>query len=118
MSACLVCGSSRYAPLFKASDRLYRTTAREFAVVRCGECGLLRLDPQRAAAARPAAGPRGTAPLLSGQLLVRARPKRCRPHGGGVPPAGAARPRAVCGAGAARVAGARAAARRGGSFSG
>jgi len=48
VSACLVCGSSRYAPLFKASDRLYRTTAREFAVVRCGECGLLRLDPQPA----------------------------------------------------------------------
>ena len=38
---------------------------REFAVVRCGECGLLRLDP--------AAVARGTAPLLSRQLLVRAR---------------------------------------------
>jgi SAM-dependent methyltransferase len=25
---------------------LYHTTTREFAVVRCGECGLLRLDPQ------------------------------------------------------------------------
>ncbi len=46
MSACVVCGSERSAALFRASDRLYRTTSREFAVVRCGECGLLRLDPQ------------------------------------------------------------------------
>ncbi|HEV3081699.1 MAG TPA: class I SAM-dependent methyltransferase [Gemmataceae bacterium] len=45
MSACLVCGSARFAPLFRASDRLYHTTSREFAVVRCGECGLVRLDP-------------------------------------------------------------------------
>jgi SAM-dependent methyltransferase len=48
MSACLVCGSERFAPLFRGSDRLYHTTAREFDVVRCGECGLLRLDPQPA----------------------------------------------------------------------
>ena len=48
MSACLLCGSDRYAALFQASDRLYHTTTREFAVVRCGECGLLRLDPQPA----------------------------------------------------------------------
>jgi SAM-dependent methyltransferase len=45
MSACLVCGSERVAALFLASDRLYHTTAKEFAVVRCGECGLVRLDP-------------------------------------------------------------------------
>ena len=45
MSACLACGSLRSTPLFQASDRLYHTTAREFAVVRCGECGLTRLDP-------------------------------------------------------------------------
>ncbi len=38
------------------SDRLYGTTAREFRVVECGECGLLRLDPPPAA--------RGTRPLL------------------------------------------------------
>jgi SAM-dependent methyltransferase len=48
VSGCLVCGSSRYAALFTASDRLYHTTTREFAVVRCGECGLVRLDPQPA----------------------------------------------------------------------
>ena len=45
MSACLVCGSDRYDSLFRASDRLYHTTEREFAVVRCGDCGLVRLDP-------------------------------------------------------------------------
>jgi SAM-dependent methyltransferase len=49
MSACLVCGSERWEPLFTASDRLYHTTAKEFAVVRCEECGLARLDPQPAA---------------------------------------------------------------------
>ena len=48
MSACLVCGSDRHDALFRASDRLYQTTTREFAVVRCGECGLVRLDPQPA----------------------------------------------------------------------
>jgi len=48
MSACLICGSRRFATLFKASDRLYHTTSKEFAVVRCGECGLMRLDPHPA----------------------------------------------------------------------
>ena len=46
MSACLLCGSQRASPLFNASDRLYHTTRKLFAVVRCGGCGLLRLDPQ------------------------------------------------------------------------
>jgi SAM-dependent methyltransferase len=45
MSACLICGSAGFTPLFTASDRLYHTTARLFAVVQCGECGLIRLDP-------------------------------------------------------------------------
>jgi SAM-dependent methyltransferase len=48
MSGCFLCGSSEFAPIFHASDRLYRTTARQFAVVRCGSCGLMRLDPQPA----------------------------------------------------------------------
>jgi len=48
MSGCLLCGSERFARLFQASDTLYGTTARKFSVVRCGECGLLRLDPQPA----------------------------------------------------------------------
>jgi SAM-dependent methyltransferase len=46
MTACLVCGSENAARLFDASDRLYHTTTREFSVVRCGGCGLVRLDPQ------------------------------------------------------------------------
>jgi SAM-dependent methyltransferase len=46
MSACLLCGSPRHARLFRASDRLYHTTTRQFDVVRCGQCGMVRLDPQ------------------------------------------------------------------------
>jgi SAM-dependent methyltransferase len=46
MSACVVCGCERAATLFTAPDRLYHTTAKEFAVVRCEECGLMRLNPQ------------------------------------------------------------------------
>ena len=46
MSACLVCGSAGFTPVFHASDRLYHTTTKQFSVVRCRECGLLRLDPQ------------------------------------------------------------------------
>ena len=45
MSACLLCGSGSAAPLFRASDRLYHTTQKEFSIVRCGECGLMRMDP-------------------------------------------------------------------------
>ena len=48
MSACRVCGCEQWAQLFTARDRLYHTTAQEFAVVRCQECGLARLDPQPA----------------------------------------------------------------------
>jgi SAM-dependent methyltransferase len=46
MSACPVCGCGQSAPLLRGSDRLYHTTIKEFRVVRCGKCGLLRLDPQ------------------------------------------------------------------------
>jgi SAM-dependent methyltransferase len=45
MSGCLLCGSTQSNRLFGASDRLYHTTAREFDVVRCAKCGLVRLDP-------------------------------------------------------------------------
>jgi len=43
---CVVCGSVAASTVMRGSDRLYHTTAREFDVVRCGECGLMRLDPQ------------------------------------------------------------------------
>jgi SAM-dependent methyltransferase len=46
MSACLLCGSAASVPLVHGSDRLYHTTTRQFDVVRCGDCGMLRLDPQ------------------------------------------------------------------------
>jgi SAM-dependent methyltransferase len=46
MSACVACGAEGFDVAFRASDRLYRTTTREFSVVRCRACGLLRLDPQ------------------------------------------------------------------------
>jgi len=59
MSACLVCGSEDFAPLFRATDRLYHTTALEFDVVRCGQCGLLRLDPQPTAHELPLYYPSG-----------------------------------------------------------
>jgi SAM-dependent methyltransferase len=48
MTACLLCGQSGYRTLFAASDRLYGTTQREFQVVACENCGLLRLEPQPA----------------------------------------------------------------------
>jgi len=46
MSACVVCGGVEASPLFHGSDRLYHTTTRQFDVVRCDQCGMLRLDPQ------------------------------------------------------------------------
>ena len=45
MSACLMCGCGQFSEVFQGSDRLYHTTTREFSVVRCDRCGLLRLDP-------------------------------------------------------------------------
>ena len=49
MSACLLCGGSRASMVFRGSDRLFATTSEEFTVVRCLDCGLMRLDPQPAA---------------------------------------------------------------------
>ncbi len=46
MSACVLCGQQQAALLFSGADRLYATTSKEFGVVRCSGCGLLRLDPQ------------------------------------------------------------------------
>jgi 2-polyprenyl-3-methyl-5-hydroxy-6-metoxy-1,4-benzoquinol methylase len=46
VSVCLLCGSDRATLLLRQTDRLYGTTDREFAVVRCQQCGLARLDPQ------------------------------------------------------------------------
>jgi len=46
VNSCLICGSDRAVPLFRASDRLYHTTEKEFGVVRCDSCGLVRMEPR------------------------------------------------------------------------
>lgn len=46
MTVCLVCGHSGFRSLFTATDRLYQTTQRQFQVVACQSCGLIRLAPQ------------------------------------------------------------------------
>jgi len=43
--SCPACGSAKRVALFSASDRLYHTTERQFEVVKCGDCALLRLYP-------------------------------------------------------------------------
>lgn len=45
MMACLLCGHLASRPLFTATDRLYGTTQREFQIVACQGCGLMRLAP-------------------------------------------------------------------------
>ncbi|MGA2134208.1 MAG: class I SAM-dependent methyltransferase [Bryobacteraceae bacterium] len=45
MTACLVCGQPAFRPLCAATDRLYGTTQREFQIVACVTCGLIRLAP-------------------------------------------------------------------------
>ena len=47
---CPVCGDSGSRTLFEATDRLYQTTDRTFAIVECGRCRLIRLSPQPGAA--------------------------------------------------------------------
>ena len=39
MTSCPICGGAQTVSLFRGSDRLYRTTTDEFAVVRCAQCG-------------------------------------------------------------------------------
>jgi SAM-dependent methyltransferase len=58
MTACLVCGHSGFRPLFSATDRLYGATEREFQVVACEGCGLMRLAPQPAPEELPLYYPR------------------------------------------------------------
>jgi SAM-dependent methyltransferase len=45
---CPACGSGSFTVLFRATDRLYATTAEEFTIVECGGCQLMRLEPQPA----------------------------------------------------------------------
>jgi SAM-dependent methyltransferase len=46
MSACALCGSDDFAPVFRSSDRLYRTTDKQFTVARCSGCGLMQIEPR------------------------------------------------------------------------
>jgi SAM-dependent methyltransferase len=43
--ACPACGSRQVRPLFRATDRLYRTTSKEFNIVECSGCKLIRMHP-------------------------------------------------------------------------
>jgi SAM-dependent methyltransferase len=43
---CILCGSSGGKTLFRATDRLYRTTDKTFDLVECSDCGLIRLSPR------------------------------------------------------------------------
>jgi SAM-dependent methyltransferase len=45
MTACLVCGATAFRARSTATDRLYGTTPREFQIVECAGCGLMRLAP-------------------------------------------------------------------------
>jgi SAM-dependent methyltransferase len=53
MIACLVCGHAGFRALFTATDRLYGTTQREFQIVQCEGCGLMRLASPPAPADLP-----------------------------------------------------------------
>ena len=44
--ACILCGSNAGTTLFRATDRLYRTTDKTFDLVACSGCGLIRLSPK------------------------------------------------------------------------
>jgi 2-polyprenyl-3-methyl-5-hydroxy-6-metoxy-1,4-benzoquinol methylase len=44
--SCVACGSTEFQVRFSTTDRLYRTTDQPFTIVECGQCGLLRLEPQ------------------------------------------------------------------------
>jgi SAM-dependent methyltransferase len=43
---CPACASPQFTVLFKATDRLYRTTDKEFKIVECRRCRLIRLFPR------------------------------------------------------------------------
>ncbi|MGH9663169.1 MAG: class I SAM-dependent methyltransferase [Bryobacteraceae bacterium] len=42
---CPACDSTEARTLFHSTDRLYHTTGKDFAVVECRQCGLIRLFP-------------------------------------------------------------------------
>ncbi len=46
VESCAACGSPEFHPLFRATDRLYRTTTEQFQIVECRRCRLIRLHPR------------------------------------------------------------------------
>jgi SAM-dependent methyltransferase len=46
VEACPACGTVAFHVLFTATDRLYRTTTRDFQIIECENCRLIRLHPQ------------------------------------------------------------------------
>ncbi|MCS7024958.1 MAG: class I SAM-dependent methyltransferase [Bryobacteraceae bacterium] len=44
-SRCPACGDNRHRILVRGSDRLYGTTTKQFFLVECSQCQLIRLDP-------------------------------------------------------------------------
>jgi 2-polyprenyl-3-methyl-5-hydroxy-6-metoxy-1,4-benzoquinol methylase len=48
--ACPSCGQTGVHTLFRATDRLYRTTDKTFLIVECQACRLIRLEPRPTAA--------------------------------------------------------------------
>ena len=45
-ATCPACESPDFRTLFEATDRLYRTTNKNFQIIECRQCRLLRLFPQ------------------------------------------------------------------------
>jgi SAM-dependent methyltransferase len=45
VETCPACNSEGFHALFTVGDRLYETTEREFGVVACGVCGVIRIHP-------------------------------------------------------------------------
>jgi SAM-dependent methyltransferase len=43
---CPACGSTEHTLLFRSTDRLYRTTKKQFEIVECKRCHLIRLHPR------------------------------------------------------------------------
>lgn len=46
--ACAACGCEEFSVLARGGDRLYRTTTKEFQIVECRRCRLIRLFPRPA----------------------------------------------------------------------
>ena len=42
---CPACGSRQFRPVYQVTDRLFHTTDKEFTIVECSGCGMLRLFP-------------------------------------------------------------------------